>query len=127
VPFSRIQRIDWNLAEVKNTSGTIVIDRTNVQREIYSIRFQEDRIRGRGADNMYSAPYIAGANNSLSIKRVANTYMVPIFEKANFREDEFFRHLERVYRWEFQDWKLKLHTYDKDNGEVILEFIPIYK
>jgi hypothetical protein len=127
VPFSRVQRIDWNLIEVKNVSAAIVIDRAKVQREIYSLKFQEDRIRGKGADNIYSAPYIAGVNNSLSIQRITSTYMVPIFETENFSEYEYFRHLEKVYRWEFIDWKLRLYTYDKNNVETILEFIPIYK
>jgi hypothetical protein len=127
VPFSRIQRIDWNLAEVKSGAASVIIDRTKAQREIYSIRFQEDRIRGRGADNIYSAPYIVGANNSLSIRRISGTYMVPIFEMDNFRESDYFRHLERVNRWEFHDWKLKLFTHDENGAEVILEFIPIYK
>jgi heat shock protein HslJ len=127
VPFSRVQRIDWNLAEVKSGSATVNIDRTNAQREIYSIRFQEDRIRGRGADNIYSAPYTVGANNSLSIRRIASTLMLPMFEMEGFGEHEYFRHLERVYRWEFDNWKLKLYTYDEDDGEAILEFIPIYK
>jgi len=127
VPFSRVQRLDWNLAEVKSGSATVIIDRTNAQTEIYSIRFQEDRIRGRGANNIYFAPYIAGANNSLSIRRIASTFMAPIFEMENFSEYEYFRYLERAYRWEFHDWKLKLYTYDENNGEAILEFVPIYK
>ena len=127
VPFSRIQRIDWNLAEVKNASGTVVIDRAKQQTEIYSIRFQEGLICGRGANNIYSAPYIAGENNSLSIRSIASTYMLPIFEMENFSEYEYFRHLERAYRWEFHDWKLKLFTCDENKQEAILEFIPIYK
>jgi hypothetical protein len=127
VLFSKIKRIDWNLAEVKSESATVIIDRTKAQREIYSIRFQEDRIRGRGADNIYSAPYSTGANNSLSIQRIARTYMVPLFEMESFRENEFFQYLERVNRWEFHDWKMYLHTQDENGMEVILEFIPIYK
>jgi heat shock protein HslJ len=127
VPFSRVQRIDWNLVEVKNGSTTVIIDRSAAQREIYSIRFQEGRIRGRGADNLYFAPYTAGAYNSISIGRIAGTYMAPIFEMENFREYEYFRFLEKVYRWEFHDFRLELHTRDENNAEVILEFIPIYK
>ena len=127
VPFSRVQRIDWNLAEVKNGTTTVIIDRAKAQREIYSIRFYDGRIRGRGADNLFFAPYTVGANNSLSIQRIAGTYMAPLFEMDSFSEYEYFRHLEKAYRWEFQDWKLRLYTYDDNYEDVILEFIPIYK
>ena len=128
VPFSRIQRMDWNLTEVKTKSAVIIIDRTKARGEIYSIRFQENGIlRGRGANNAYFTPYTINANNFISIRKIIGTYMVPIFEMENFTEYEYFRHLERVYRWEFHDWKLKLHTYDENKEEVILEFTPIYK
>jgi len=128
MPFSNVQRIDWNLTGVKTKSAVLIIDRTKVQREIYSIKFQENGIlRGRGADNIYFAPYSLGANNSLSIKKIASAYMVPIFETEIFSEYEYFRHLERTYRWELRDWKLKLYTYNENKGEVILEFLPIYK
>jgi len=127
VPFSRVRRIDWNLAEVKNNTAVLVIDRAKVQMEIYSVRFKEDHIQGRGACNIYSAPYTAGENNSLSIKRIAASFMAPLFEMKNFKERDYFRLLEKVYRWELQDWVLKLYTRDEDNEEVILEFVPIYK
>jgi hypothetical protein len=148
VTFSKVERIDWNLAEIKNTpktiikdktdrtnrileikkpSAAIVIDRTKAQREIYSIRFKEGRVQGRGADNLYFAPYTAGENNSLSIQRIAGTRMLPMFEAENLSENDYFRYLEKVYRWELHDERLKLYTYDKDNEEAVLEFVPIYK
>jgi len=127
VPFSRIQRIDWNLAEVKKGAQTVVIDREKAQTEIYSIRFQDGRARGRGANNLYSAPYTEGKNNVLSIRRIAGTYMLPLFEMENFTEYEYFRCLEKTYRWEFHDWKLKLYTYDENKEVAILVFVPIYK
>jgi len=142
VPFSKVERIDWNLAEVrkastavikdrttetKNSNETIVIDRTNAQREIYSIRFKEGRVQGRGADNIYFAPYTAGENNTLSIKKIASTRMLPLFEMEDFSEYDYFRYLEKVYRWELHDQTLKLFTYDKNNEEAVLEFVPIYK
>jgi len=124
---NRIRPIDWNLAEVQKGPQTIVINREKAQREIYSIRFQDGRVRGRGANNLYFAPYTEGKNNSLSIQRIAGTYMLPLFEMENFTEHEYFRCLERTYRWEFHDWKLKLYTYDENKEEVILVFVPIYK
>jgi len=127
VPFSQVQHRDWNLEQVTSSSATVIIDRTDEQREIYSIRFEENRIRGRGADNIYSAAYTEGENNSLSIQRIVGTLMLPIFEIESFREYEYFRYLEKVYRWEFHDWRLELHTYDETGAWVILEFISIYK
>jgi heat shock protein HslJ len=127
VVFSRIRPIDWNLAEVQKGAQTIVIDREKAQREIYSIRFQDGRVRGRGAANLFFAPYTEGRNNTLSIQMIAGTYMAPLFEMDNFREYEYFRYLERAYRWEFRDWKLKLYTCDENKEEAILVFIPIYK
>ena len=145
VPFSKVERIDWNLAEVKNTPKTvirdrtdrtleakkpaaaIIIDRTKAKREIYSIRFQEGRVQGRGADNLYFAPYSVGENNSISIQRIAGTRMLPLFEAGNLSENDYFRYLEKVYRWELHDQTLKLYTFDKNNEEAVLEFVPIYK
>jgi heat shock protein HslJ len=146
-PFSKVERIDWNLAEVRKTSAsapaikdrtdrtaevnykpaTIIIDRTKAKREIYTIRFYEGRAHGRGADNLYFAPYTAGENNSLSIQRIAGTRMLPMFEAENLSENDYFRYLEKVYRWELHDKRLKLYTYDKDNEEAVLEFVPIYR
>jgi len=97
-------------------------------REIFSARFQENSIlRGRGADNIYFSPYTISANNFLSIRRIVSTYMVPLFETERFTEYEYFRYLERVYRWELHGWKLKLYSYGENKEEVILEFSPIYK
>jgi len=127
VPFSRVARLDWNLAIVRKGENTVVIDRTKAQREIYSIRFHEGRIRGRGADNVYFASYKEGANNSLSIGKIAGTYMASLFEMENFSEREYFKSLEKVYRWEFHSYRLKLFTRDENNNEVVLEFLPIYK
>ncbi|GBU28611.1 hypothetical protein R84B8_02171 [Treponema sp. R8-4-B8] len=128
VPFNNVQRIDWNLDVVRTKSAVIIINRAKVKREVYSVRFQENNmLRGRGADNVYFAPYATSANNFLSIRKIVSTYMVPLFETEIFTEHDYFRHLERVYRWELRDLKLKLYTYDENKGEVILEFIPIYK
>jgi hypothetical protein len=125
--FDKIRNKDWNLEEVKNRSAAVIIDRTKAQREIYSVRFEDDLIRGRGAANVYFAPYSAEEDYSISIGIIAGTRMAPIYEMGNFREYEYFRYLERAYRWEFHDWRLKLSTYDESGNEATLEFIPIYK
>jgi hypothetical protein len=35
--FGRVQRIDWNLTEVKSGCVTVIIDRAKAQKEIYSV------------------------------------------------------------------------------------------
>ncbi|MDR0301160.1 MAG: hypothetical protein LBI04_02480, partial [Treponema sp.] len=73
VTFDRIHGRDWNLARVIKGSAIIVIDRTNVQREIYNLRFKGNCLIGRGADNLYRAFYTAGKNNNLSIGKIVCT------------------------------------------------------
>jgi hypothetical protein len=125
--FNKVMRRDWNLAQVVSGSTIILIDRTNAQMETYSIRFDTDRLGGRGASNIYFSSYTLGENNSISSGRIASTRMNPVFEMKDFREYEYFRHLERVYRWDIRDWKLELYTYDGNGDDVTLVFTPIYK
>jgi hypothetical protein len=122
VTFTEIQDRQWNLAEVRNGSVTISIDRTNVPRMIYTIKFEKNRVIGTGAKNSYSARYIAGENHALVIGSIASDRAAPMFEMEDFSEHEYFLHLERVYRWGFRNGKLELHTYDENRNVVILVF-----
>ena len=120
--FSEVQDRLWNLAEVRNGSTVINIDRTNVTRDIYTIRFQTVRLIGAGASNAYFAPYTAGEDNALSIGRIASSRVAPLYEMKDFTEREYFMCLEKVDRWDLRNGKLELHTYDRDGDEVILIF-----
>ena len=122
VPFSEVQDRLWNLTEVKNGSAVISIDRTNVTRDFYTIKFQTGRLIGTGADNSYFASYKAGEDNALSIGRISSSRAAPLFEMKNFTEREYFMCLEKVNRWDFRDGKLELHTYDKNGEGIILIF-----
>ena len=120
--FSEVLGRHWNLAEVKNKSATINIDRTRAPTDIYTIKFEPTHLTGTGAVNFYSASYTARENHRLSIVGVARIRDDTLYEMEDFTEYEYFRHLERVKRWDLHDGKLELHTYDEDKTRVILIF-----
>jgi len=123
VTFSEVQGRYWDLTEVKNISASISIDRTNVPIDIYTIKFEAKRLNGAGAVNFYYAYYTIDGNNCLSIGRVACTRVGTLYEMKDFTEYKYFQHLERVNRWNLQEGKLELYTYDENGDEVILIFI----
>jgi len=123
VTFSKVQGRHWDLAEVRNGSATISIDRTNVPIDIYNIKFESKRLIGAGAVNFYFAPYTVYENHALLIGRVGCTRAGPLYEMKDFTEYEYFRHLERVNSWNLRDGKLELHTCDENGGGVILIFV----
>jgi len=122
VNFSEVQDRLWNLAEVRNGSAVISIDRTNVSKDIYTIRFQTIRLIGAGAANAYFASFTACEDKALSIGKIVSTRVVPLHEMKNFTEREYFMCLEKVNRWDFRNGKLELYTYDKNGAVVILVF-----
>jgi hypothetical protein len=63
-----------SVAQVICGSDIVTIDRANAQKEIYSIRFQADRLGGRGADNVFFAPYTECENNSVNMQRLDALY-----------------------------------------------------
>ena len=122
VTFSDVQDRFWNLTEVKNGSTVINIDRTNVTRDIYTIKFQTDNLVGAGAANSYFASYTLGKSQALLIERIGSSRAAPLYEMKDFTESEYFRCLQRVNRWDLRDGKLELYTYDKNGSTVILIF-----
>jgi len=122
VTFGEVLDNLWNLAEVKNGSAVISIDRANVKRDIYTVKFQKDRLIGSGAANAFFAVYTAGENQALSIGRIGSSRVAPLHEMKNFTERDYFLCLQKADRWDLRDGKLELHTYDKDGARVILVF-----
>ena len=120
--FSEVQGRCWNLAEVKNKSVAINIDRSKAPIDIYTIKFESDHLTGTGAVNFYSASYAAREDHMLSIIGFARIRDDTLYEMDNFTEYEYFRHLQRVNRWNIRNGKLELHTYDDKGTGVILTF-----
>ena len=124
--FSDVQGRDWVLVELKSGANSISIKRpaANGMGEIYTLKFDADRLSGVGAPNRYFAPFTAGDGHTLSIGMIAGTLMAPLFENEDLKEQEFFGYLNRVNRWELVNKKLELYSSSENNTETILVFIP---
>jgi heat shock protein HslJ len=122
VNFSEVQDKLWNLEEVKYESDVIGIDRTNVSKDIYTVKFQAGRVTGAGAGNFYSASYTVGKDNAISIGRIGGSRVMPLFEMKDFTEREYFMCLEKVKKWDLRDGRLELHSYDKNGAKAVLVF-----
>jgi heat shock protein HslJ len=122
VTFSEVQDRLWKLEEIRNGSTAVSIDRTNVLKDIYTVKFQKGRLIGSGADNSFFASYTVGENHVLSIGKIGSSRVAPLYELKNFTEREYFMCMEKVNRWDIHDEKLELYTYDKNGAGIILIF-----
>lgn len=120
--FKNLLDKDWNLKEVKKAGDTILIDRTNIPSDIYTLRFEFRRLVGVGTPNRYRALYTEGENHRLSIGRIASTRMASLYEMKNFTENDYFNCLQRVTHWYFlRNGNLELISTEK-GAQVILIF-----
>jgi len=59
--FSTVMNKDWNLAEIRTKPENIIIERGKLKEEgfgdIFTLRFDTERVNGVGAPNRYFAPY----------------------------------------------------------------------
>ena len=118
-----IQGRDWVLAELRSASATVRINRTRPgAADVYTLRFDTERLSGAAAPNRYFAPYTSGPGGTLSIGMVAGTLMAPLFENEDLREHEYFGYLNRVNRWELRGGNLELHTSSENGAAAVLVF-----
>jgi heat shock protein HslJ len=107
-----IAGINWNLKKIHSSSGVVVINNPNA-----FIKFDAEKnsAGGKGGCNSFGSNYNIN-NASINFKNVFSTKM--FCEKFQKEEDEFFKQLEKVNRYDVVDGKLFLY---QDN-ELLLEF-----
>jgi len=120
--FDNIMDRDWSLTKVKKGDNTIIIDRTNAPKNIYTIMFDAKRLFGVGAPNRYRALYTEEENYAISTGRVASTLMAPLYEMEDFTECEYFECLQKVNRWYIRNGNLELCLLAEDGVQVTLFF-----
>jgi heat shock protein HslJ len=124
--FDEVRGKEWILTEVRTGSAVIHLDRQKLEAEdmgdVYTLRFDEDGLSGKGAPNRYFGPYELGDGGRLSLSRVASTLMLGIKEPEGLKESEYYDYLNKVSRWNLAQGRLELFTETPEGGEAVLVF-----
>jgi heat shock protein HslJ len=125
--FSDVKDKDWELVEMRSKSGNILFDRNKLKQEgfenIFTLRFDAERVNGVGAPNHFGAPYTTADKQAISIKPAIQTLMAPLREPEKLKENEFFNYLHYTTKWNLDKGNLELYSRG-ENGEVVLVFAP---
>jgi hypothetical protein len=117
--------ISWRLSEIRKGAEAVYIDRAQMEAEgmgeVYTLRFENENVAGKGAPNNFRAPYKV-KSASLSIGLVVQTLIASIREPVVLQENEFFDYLAKVSSWSLADGILTLATADADGSETVLSF-----
>jgi len=119
--FSTVMDKDWNLAEIRTKPENIIIERGD---NIFTLRFDTERVNGIGAPNRYFAPYTLADKQGITIKMVAQTQMIAIREPEKLKEHDYFIYLQNVTKWNFTKENLELYSKGEDGAEAVLVFVP---
>jgi len=125
-PFSDVMNKDWNLAEIRTKPENIIIERDKLAEEgfgdIFTLRFDTERVNGIGAPNRYFAPYILADKQGITIKKAAQTLMLAFREPEKLKEHDFFVYLQNVTKWNLAKGNLELYSTGEDGAEAVLVF-----
>jgi heat shock protein HslJ len=119
---------DWNLIEARDNSSDILFNRSTLQAdgfgEIFTLRFDAERVNGIAAPDRYAAPYKQTDNHVLSIQQVADTPMSPLKAPEKLKEYDFFTCLQNTYKWDIIGGNLELYCKSGAGAEAVLIFAP---
>jgi heat shock protein HslJ len=122
--FADVEKVDWVLAEVKASSGTVRMDRRKLEAVnlggAYTMRFESGRLTGMGAPNRFNGPYTTGEGRALSIGPAAVTRMMSIAQPEGLTEQEFFAYLAKVNGWDLREGRLELTSSPEDGAAVLV-------
>jgi heat shock protein HslJ len=124
--FADVSGKEWKLIEVQVKNKNIGFDRSALAAEgfgdIFTLKFDTERISGAGAPNRYFAPYTLDKNQAISIKTIAGTLMAPLRQPEKLKEHDYFMYLENSYKWDLAGGKLELLTKAEDSSETKMIF-----
>jgi len=127
--FSDVLDKDWKLIAVRGGSENITFNRDKLVEEdfadIFTLRFDTERVSGTGAPNQYFAPYTRPDNKQgITIQTVAQSQMAPLREPEYLKEQDFFAYLQNTTKWNLAKGNLELYSTDKDDTSAVLVFAP---
>jgi heat shock protein HslJ len=122
--FGEVIGREWLLSQIQTITGPGKFSRALLEAQgmgdYYTLRFNEERLAGKGAPNRYTAPYQLGEWASISIQAVAGTMMAALREPPGLQEREYYDYLERVSRWSLEKDTLNLYTQDSSGESLVL-------
>ncbi|MDR2743244.1 MAG: META domain-containing protein [Treponema sp.] len=117
---------EWYLVEIQTPSGPAKFSRAVLEAhgmgDCYTLRFDQERLAGKGAPNRYTAPYQLGKDAAISIQAIAGTLMTSLSEPPGLGEQEYYNYLERVSRWNLEEDTLNLYTRNTSDELMILVY-----
>jgi heat shock protein HslJ len=124
--FNDVAGKEWELIEVRTALGPTEFNRAALESaemgDAYTLRFDGERLAGKGAPNRYTAPYQLGEGDAISIQPIAGTLMASFREPPGLGEREYFNYLEKVSRWDLAQDELRLYTLNPVGEEAVLMF-----
>jgi len=127
IDFSSVANRNWILSEIRSATETVTLDRKKHIVEgfgdIFTLRFEDILVFGKGAPNTYRGPYTLADNQAITFGQMATTMMAAFREPEELTEHRFFVHMGSVMRWKLVEENLELLTIDEDNAEVVLVFV----
>lgn len=132
--FSIIQNTVWHLNEVKLTYGLIHLDRaalkTAVYGDFFSIQFMKEGTSGTAAPNNYFAPYSLLDGNNIGLRQIVTTQKALMGDVSvinGLTEADYYRYLQKIYRWSKEKGGLFLYSKTEAGDEVALCYLPEVK
>jgi heat shock protein HslJ len=117
---------EWRLIKVQTPSGPTEFSRAALEAgemgDCYTLRFDRERVTGKGAPNRYTAPYQPGEGGAVSIQAIASTLMAGLREPPGLQEREYYNYLERVFRWSLEEDILNLYTLNSSGESLVLVY-----
>jgi heat shock protein HslJ len=124
--FNEVIGREWYLAKVQTPSGPMEFSREALEaREMgdcYTLRFDQERLAGKGAPNRYTAPYQLGEGAAISIQNIAGTLMASLREPPGLGEQEYYSYLKEVSRWNLEEDTLNLYTFNSEGESLVLVY-----
>ncbi|MDR2194968.1 MAG: META domain-containing protein [Treponema sp.] len=118
--FSEVLEKTWELIEVKRESDVVIIERQRMA-DMYTLRFADGALSGKGAPNSYHGYYKQGNSHDISFGAVVSTKMALLQEPEALKEHDYFAYLDKIIRWEISSGQLNLFTAN-EHGEIVLVF-----
>jgi len=129
--FSDVRDKDWKLMEVRARTESafgkdVIFNRRMLTQEslkdVFTLRFDAERVSGVGCPNRYFAPYDLAEKQGIDIKPIAATLMLALFEPEQLKEREFFAYLENADQWSLVKGNLELRSTNDAGAAVLLVF-----